>query len=259
MVHDPSREPADPGRTILWVHGYTLDSSVWQELWPLLPGWRHVGIDLPGHGASAPAVKDAFRESVARVLECAERARAGLVVGMSFGGAVTLAAMTQRPRRFSACVLASPGLPGGPVDPESEACNIELIRLAAERGIGPWLTDRWMSSPPRIFDGLRSDPGRLEKVRSVVASHRWSELQSGGYSDIATLRIPPSELRRIETRVTLLIGENDMPSFKRTAELLVRDIPGSKRIFLDRLGHLPLLESPRQAAEIVDAVFSRGA
>ena len=37
---------------VLWVHGYTMDSSLWQPLWDELPGWHHFGIDLPFHGTS---------------------------------------------------------------------------------------------------------------------------------------------------------------------------------------------------------------
>ena len=40
------------GPKVIWLHGYTLNSSVWLPLWRRLPGWTHIGIDLPGHGAS---------------------------------------------------------------------------------------------------------------------------------------------------------------------------------------------------------------
>jgi hypothetical protein len=39
---------------VLWIHGYTLDSSIWKHLWQHLPRWQHIAIDLPGHGLSAP-------------------------------------------------------------------------------------------------------------------------------------------------------------------------------------------------------------
>ena len=42
------------GTKVLWLHGYTLDSSSWREMWRRLPGFCHVGLDLPGHGGSAP-------------------------------------------------------------------------------------------------------------------------------------------------------------------------------------------------------------
>ena len=35
-----------PREPILWIHGYTLDSNSWQEMWELLPEYTHIGIDL---------------------------------------------------------------------------------------------------------------------------------------------------------------------------------------------------------------------
>ena len=43
---------------ILWLHGYTGDSSIWGEIWSMLPGWYHIGIDLPGHGSSTPMAEN---------------------------------------------------------------------------------------------------------------------------------------------------------------------------------------------------------
>jgi pimeloyl-ACP methyl ester carboxylesterase len=45
---------------VLWIHGYTLDSTLWDEIWSLLPNWTHYGIDLPGHGRS-PALSPGAR------------------------------------------------------------------------------------------------------------------------------------------------------------------------------------------------------
>jgi pimeloyl-ACP methyl ester carboxylesterase len=33
-------QEAGRGPAVLWIHGYTMDSSVWAELWERLPGWR---------------------------------------------------------------------------------------------------------------------------------------------------------------------------------------------------------------------------
>ena len=45
------------GPAVVWIHGYTMDSSTWEELWALLPGWFHIGVDLLGHGGQGETVE----------------------------------------------------------------------------------------------------------------------------------------------------------------------------------------------------------
>ena len=46
------------GDSVLWLHGYTMSAEVWAPLWHLLPGWRHLGLDLPWHGSSRDLRRD---------------------------------------------------------------------------------------------------------------------------------------------------------------------------------------------------------
>ena len=46
-------ETPGPGPRVLWIHGYTMDHTVFAPIWAALPDWLHVGVDLPGHGATA--------------------------------------------------------------------------------------------------------------------------------------------------------------------------------------------------------------
>ena len=40
-----AREQAGDGDKVLWIHGYTMDSSLWQPLWDQLPDWHHIGME----------------------------------------------------------------------------------------------------------------------------------------------------------------------------------------------------------------------
>ncbi len=239
---------------LLWLHGYTLDSSIWDDLWALLPNWHHVGLDLPGHGAST--IPPGFEVSVQAVLDSARRLESRHLVAMSFGGSVALAAMRRSPDLFQGAVLAAPGLPGGPVDEASEACNIELTRLAESRGIGPWLADRWLASPPRIFDGLREHPRVFSKVEKIVRQHSFAELRTNAYRDTRSHALMSRDLRLINTQLTLIVGEHDMRSFRRIAEIVRQSSPRCVRTYLPSLGHLPLLEAPETCAKLIDRALT---
>ena len=79
------------GDGVLWIHGYTLNAGIWAELWRLLPGWRHIGIDLPGHGRSAPlAPGETLRGLARRLNRLAAEQGVRHLVALSFGGMIAL-------------------------------------------------------------------------------------------------------------------------------------------------------------------------
>jgi pimeloyl-ACP methyl ester carboxylesterase len=238
---------AEQGAPLLWVHGYTLDATLWTPLWRCLPEFRHLGIDLPGHGASRAIGPVDDLDALARaVLAVADAYGATMLVGMSFGGTVCLQAAAAAPTRFSAMLLAAPALPGGPEDQDSADCNQQLLRMAHERGVGPWLAERWLSVPPSIFVGAMRDANLWRAVQTVVRRHRWDELFSPSFVPRDTglaLR-----LARVRTPVRLLVGDEEIPSFARTADILRRILPAAIVGYVADAGHLALLERPAAAA-----------
>ncbi|MDP2228343.1 MAG: alpha/beta fold hydrolase [Moraxellaceae bacterium] len=105
--HESSR-PAAPA--LVLVHGWGLDSRVWQLLLPgLREHFRVLCIDLPGHGASPwqPGDED-FRQVCVRLLAVAPAQ--AMWLGWSLGGLLALAIAAQYPQRVSALTLlaASP-------------------------------------------------------------------------------------------------------------------------------------------------------
>jgi len=248
-VHERIRAGA-PG--LLWVHGYTLDGSIFAPLWDLLPDYSHYALDLPGHGQT-PALQHGWRlPEVARIVgELATGLDAHHLVGLSFGGMIALQAAMDFPSVFKTLCLSSPALAGGPQDPEAGECNLDLIDMARTRGVGPWLGERWMSCPPRIFAGLSRYPERLESIRQLVGRHAWSELLDESMAAVSTDHQTEAMLRRVTADTVIFVGEEDMEAFKRCAELIRRSIKHCRRIYVPAAGHLALLEEPETtSAEI---------
>lgn len=245
------------GDVILWLHGYTLDSSIWADLWPLLPGYRHLGLDLPGHGRSRPLGRSDTVETVAHeIIDVARRHEAKYLIGISFGGMIALQVAARAPQQFCAVVLGAPLLAGGPVDPQAQACNLALFRLYKERGRGPWLRDRWMSDPPRIFSGTVAHPELRRRLATTIDGHSWEELSDGRLRRFSVEPQSPDLLGRITAPTLVVIGEDEMPSFKRCAELVVRALPCCRRESLPGGGHLALLELPQVAAPLIASHLS---
>jgi len=252
----PQRSGARPARRILWVHGYTLNASIWDHLWSLLPDHHHFAFDLPGHGTARALVPgDTTRTLAEHVLSVARAVQATDLAGLSFGGTISLEAACLAPDLFETVILAAPGLVGGPEDPEAATCNQDLISMARERGVGPWLVDRWMTVPPQIFAGIETKSKLWNQLRDVALAHDWGVLQTGIMAGMFTHAQSAKRIGRIQSKISLLSGDHDMPSFLRCTELVRRANRNASKHNIAGGHHLCLLANSAECAAIINRVL----
>jgi pimeloyl-ACP methyl ester carboxylesterase len=250
-----SSRPSD-GERVLWIHGYTMDSRIWDELWSYLPNWHHVAIDLPGHGRSPPLAAGTDLSDLGRLVgRFAVEQDIQHVVGLSFGGMIALQVTIEYPDAFASLVLGAPALGGGPQDRHAQARNLELMRMYSTRSVGPWLRDLWMTSPPNIFAGASKHPELWHRLRDIVGEHRWSELADSRMRALTSYCQSLNDLRRVTAAALILIGDEDAEAFKRSAELIRRHIPTCRRVYLEQTGHLTLLERAATIHPLIDDHF----
>jgi sigma-B regulation protein RsbQ len=107
---------AGSGPTIIFVHGWTCDTSSWREQMPAFDDdYRVIALDLPGHGLSeSPAGAKLSMDLFARAIE-AVRAEAGagqvVLVGHSMGAPVIRQYAIRYPERVAGLVAVD-----GPLD-----------------------------------------------------------------------------------------------------------------------------------------------
>jgi pimeloyl-ACP methyl ester carboxylesterase len=247
------RVRAGDGPAVLWLHGYTMDSRIWDELWDELPGWDHIGADLPGHGASPAHEVGDLPALGRRVARLARERGARRLVALSFGTLLALQAAIDDPDAFDAIVLAAPALAGGPEDPAARIRYIQLAELHRTFGPGPHLTSLWLRSPPHIFTTLRTFPERFDRVAAIIAEHRWTELGDARTQRLQASPHRPADLARISASVLLVRGTGELPAFARCAAAIRASVPGAREVVLPGLGHLCLLEDPVATAPPVRA------
>jgi 2-succinyl-6-hydroxy-2,4-cyclohexadiene-1-carboxylate synthase len=240
--------------TVMWFHGYAMDSTVWQPLWARLPGWHHLGLDLPGHGRSRRIEPGEDRTSLARLIGgLAEQHDVRHLVGLSFGTILALEVAMQAPLAFDTLVLGSPALAGGPHDPDVAQRYEELARLYPTLGPGPDLARAWMRDPPPLFRGARRHPTLWLHLFRLASAHPWTELVDGSMLALTSPAQDPSRLSAVRASTLLLVGEDDLAAHRLAADVISHSLPACRRRDVNRAGHLCLLERPSAVAASIDA------
>lgn len=252
-----ARTSGGAGERVLWVHGYTIDSSLWEELWARLPGWQHVGVDLPGHGLSSPLAPSDTLISLANVLgEWSIRNDVRHIVGLSLGSTVALQVVLSFPDAFASLTLGAPAIGGGPVERDVGVLYVELLQMLQARGSGPWITDRWMTSPPELFTHARRRSQLWRRLEEVIGRHGWEELPGFQMARLATCPQRLEDVAAIAAPLLVLVGEHELPAFVETARLLQATSSACRTIVLPACGHLCMLEAPVEAAPAIEAHWS---
>ena len=244
---------AGAGPAVLWIHGYTMDSSLWGDLWDRLPGFRHVGVDLPGHGASGPLPAGLTLPALAaEVADLARSVDASRVVALSFGTIVGLQLAIDAPDLVQRLILGAPTISGWPAEPGISERYRQLGLLRRFAGPGEQMAELWMSSPPDIFRGTERHPRLRGQIRSVVIRHSWAELVNGRMRPLTEHVQDVTALSRITAHTLVVIGDEDMPAYHQHAGTLCSAVARCRSVTLPGAGHLCLLERPDEVAPILD-------
>lgn len=241
---------------ILMLHGATADRSAWLRL------ARHLGRqytlvipDLPGHGASDCAPDYSIAAQAARIKELLCRLTVGRVhiIANSMGGAIALHLAATWPALVRSLTLISPA--------GVEACPSWLQEHVARTGANPMLEIEagadyramlriGMAAPPYIPGPMlgalaRGFAGRKAINRQIVEDIRRDLDQS-------------AKLERIRAPALIIWGADDKVLSVDNAALLQQRLANSERVVLDGIGHVAMVEAPRQVARLCMA-FMGGA
>jgi 3-oxoadipate enol-lactonase len=243
------------GTALLLVHGFPLDSRLWDAQVAGLPSLVHViAPDLRGSGHSAvppgPYDMDQHADDLAGLLD-ALAIRRVVVAGLSMGGYVAFALWRRHPERVQALVLADtraePDSPQARTNRDAAAVRVREIGAAAyAEEMLPRLLAPVSMANPRI----------RERALSMMAAQPVDGIVGalGGMRDRADSR---ALLPGITVPALVIVGHNDSLTPPADARAMADGIPGSQLVEVPRAGHLSPLENPRSVNTALRA-FLRG-
>lgn len=236
------------GEPVVLIHGFSLDSRMWEQQRELGKRYRVIVADMRYHGRSAIPEKSAndlpeTAEDVRGLLDHLKIDRAHLV-GLSMGGIYVLETALRYPERVRSLTLVASGIQGVPMRPEVMARFMKRLELYKEKGAAAF-RENWLSDP--VFAEVSKKPDLRKRLEAMVGDFKVDAYMRA----FATMKMPspPSQLDRLPTvkvPTLVMMGEADQPDMLAAGEAATKGIPGARKIVYPATGHMINMEQPQR-------------
>ncbi len=253
-------EDVGQGRPVIFLHGWPLDSRMFEYQYMRLParGYRCIGIDFRGFGKSDAPWEgydyDRYADDVRAVID-ALKLEDAVLVGFSMGGATAVRyAARHQSHGISKLLLIGAAAPSFTVrDGVPDAMKPEEVD---EQIIRPTLEDR-----PKMITSF----GKMLTHKSPSASSfAWVEMVAFQASAVGTLRaaemLRDSDLRddlaRITVPTAIFHGEKDKVCPYGLAQTMNAGIATSHVVTFEKSGHALMMDEPEKFNEELAAFLT---
>jgi pimeloyl-ACP methyl ester carboxylesterase len=262
IVHLRDEGPRDDPQPLVLIHGTASSLHTWEGWVAALKGRRRIiTFDLPGFGLTGPYAGqytpddyhgDGDARFVFDLLDALQVQRA-VVGGNSLGGEVAWRMAVMAPERVLALVLVDAA--GPPFTSQAAPLGFLLARTPGLNRIGEWVLPRSL-----VAQGLAEVYGDPAKVTpELVDRHFELALREGNRRALGLRlrqRVPGEHAERIAgiRQPTLILwGGRDRLIPPTVGRHFAQQIPGSRLVVFDDLGHVPQEEDPlRTVAPVKD-------
>lgn len=248
QVHLRDEGPRDDAHPIVLIHGTSASLHTWDG-WvdALKPTRRVIRIDLPGFGLTGPhpqkdyslAAYSAFMAELLGKLQVQQ----AVLGGNSLGGEVAWHVALDHPQLVSRLVLVDSG--GYPFKAQSMPVAFQVAKIPALRPLLTHTLPRGM-----VESSVRSVYGDPSKVTPELVDRYYElSLREGNRAALSDRYTVPvgaesASIKRITQPTLIIWGGQDRLIPPENAKLFAQDVPGSRLVMFDDLGHVPQEEDP---------------
>jgi pimeloyl-ACP methyl ester carboxylesterase len=235
------------GQPIIFIHGFTLDLTLWQCVMKSPPaGCRVILYDLRGHGASSSRPPDFSKARLLADLEAVVTETGStdpIVCAHSLGCTVAVEYALHHPEHTRAVVLVSPYISGFTRPKESiwshDAPSFSMI--AKIQGIDE-AKRRWNNFG--LFDPVRASPVAAKLMHDMIC--RFSGVPWVHQTDEEPAAPTTCErLSDLQCPMLVIAGSEDDILYRQVADFLHSVVPRSSLVMIRNAGHLVPIEQPR--------------
>jgi abhydrolase domain-containing protein 6 len=240
---------------ILMLHGASADRSAWLRLARHLERQYTLVIpDLPGHGNSDPACDYSIAAQAARIKELLCQLTVGRVhvIANSMGGAIALHLAATWPALVrSLTLISSAGLEVHPSWLQQHVARTGANPMFEINDSADYLAMLriGMAAPPYIARPLLGALARKFAARRAINRQI--------VEDIGRDLDQSARLAAIVAPALIIWGADDKVLSAANGALLQQGLANSEHVVLDGVGHVAMVEAPRQVARLCMAFLER--
>jgi len=229
--------------TCVFVHGWAMNSAVWEECIESLPDWINVVlVDLPGHGSMADVPAGSLDDYVQALMPLAHRPV--LWVGWSLGGLAVLRLAELYPQRVAAAMLVATN----PcfVRQQNWPCAVDesvFKQFAGDLNKNQQKTIRRFLALQ--VKGLKDVMAVVRKLQSSIELRGSASTQAlNAGLDILLNTDLRSSLKNIDSPLHWLLGAKDALVPGELADVLQKDFAQKNVTLLPQASHAPFISEP---------------
>ncbi|HYD30013.1 MAG TPA: alpha/beta fold hydrolase [Azospirillaceae bacterium] len=233
---------------VMLLHGAGADKNSWCRFVKHLPFRGRVIVpDLPGHGESVQSLDLGYSvgQQAGYMREFLDALAIDTLhlVGHSMGAAVALRLAHAQPDRVRSLILIDAG--------GVESTLSELRRTFDRTGVHPMMGIQTLDDYKALIRwGMNKPPYIPEMFLSVLAEEKINrrDVDEKIIRDAAQDMDQTDILPHITQKTLILWGSEDRVVHRDDAELLRSRIAQSRKVLLDGIGHVPIVEAPALSA-----------
>jgi pimeloyl-ACP methyl ester carboxylesterase len=226
---------AGRGPTVVFIHGWTHNISVWDDQVPVFKTrYQVVRYDSRGFGRSTGFADESAEPQDLLILLEALHVKRAYVVGHSRGGSVALRFAHAYPDRVAGLVLYGAFPEGFPAPPDVAQLFGSLPSVAKTSGLDS-VGKLVLASPIAWVPPGRNDI--TDRYRRLWTAYSGKDLLDP-HPESDRVPVPQiAQLASIRIPTLVIIGDHEAPFIAAAADTLANRIPGAKKVVIPNAGH----------------------